>query len=99
MEGSVKGRARDEANVPLSRGSASGTSGLRSGVEAGVRAGATTGATTGVTSGLTAPCALVVDGDLDVVRALARRLRPELDVHVARSVAQAASLLDGLERV
>jgi CheY-like chemotaxis protein len=42
---------------------------------------------------------LVVDDDPEVRRALARLLRPELDVHVAGSVAQAEAVLAELDRV
>lgn len=49
--------------------------------------------------GLAAPRALVVDDDPEVRRALARLLRPELDVHLAGSVAQAAAVLELLDRV
>lgn len=45
------------------------------------------------------PCALVVDDDPEIRRALARLLRPELDVHVAGSVAQAEATLARLDRV
>jgi two-component system sensor histidine kinase TorS len=43
--------------------------------------------------------ALVVDDDPEIRRALARLLRPELDVHLAGSVAQAEELLERLDRV
>jgi CheY-like chemotaxis protein len=43
--------------------------------------------------------ALVVDDDPEIRRALARLLRPELDVHLAGSVAQAEALLARLDRV
>jgi CheY-like chemotaxis protein len=46
-----------------------------------------------------APRALVVDDDPEVCRALARLLRPELDVHLAGSVAQAEAVLARLDRV
>jgi CheY-like chemotaxis protein len=45
------------------------------------------------------PRALVVDDDPEVRRALARLLRPELDVWVAGSVAQAEVILTELDRV
>jgi CheY-like chemotaxis protein len=45
------------------------------------------------------PRAIVVDDDPEVRRALARLLRPELDVWVAGSVAQAEALLTELDRV
>ncbi|HTV24947.1 MAG TPA: response regulator, partial [Polyangiaceae bacterium] len=50
---------------------------------------------------LVAPAAraLVVDDDPEIRRALARLLRPELDVHLAGSVAQAEALLSRLDRV
>jgi CheY-like chemotaxis protein len=48
---------------------------------------------------LAAPRALVVDDDPEVRRALARLLRPELDVHLAGSVVQAEALLARLDRV
>jgi CheY-like chemotaxis protein len=43
--------------------------------------------------------ALVVDDDPEIRRALARWLRPELDVHLAGSVAGAEALLERLDRV
>jgi CheY-like chemotaxis protein len=43
--------------------------------------------------------ALIVDDDPEIRRALARLLRPELDVHLAGSVAQAEALLARLDRV
>jgi CheY-like chemotaxis protein len=43
--------------------------------------------------------ALVVDDDPEIRRALARLLRPELDVHLAGSVAQAQALLEQLDRI
>ncbi len=43
--------------------------------------------------------ALVVDDDPEIRRALARLLRPELDVHLAGSVAQAEAMLARLDRV
>jgi CheY-like chemotaxis protein len=43
--------------------------------------------------------ALVVDDDPEICRALARLLRPELEVHLAGSVAQAEALLEQLDRV
>lgn len=43
--------------------------------------------------------ALVVDDDPEVRRALARLLRPELDVHLAGSVAEARAILARLDRV
>jgi CheY-like chemotaxis protein len=43
--------------------------------------------------------ALIVDDDPEIRRALARLLRPELDVHLAGSVAQAEALLAQLDRV
>jgi CheY-like chemotaxis protein len=49
--------------------------------------------------GAAAPRALVVDDDPEVRRALARLLRPELEVHLAGSVAQAEALLAVLDRV
>lgn len=45
------------------------------------------------------PCAFIVDDDPDVWRALARHLGPELDVHLAGTVAQAEVVLGQLERV
>jgi CheY-like chemotaxis protein len=45
------------------------------------------------------PLALVVDDDPEVRRALARLLRPELDVWLAGSVAQAEAALAEFERV
>jgi CheY-like chemotaxis protein len=45
------------------------------------------------------PRALVVDDDPEIRRALARLLRPELDVHLAGSVAQAEAALARLDRV
>ena len=42
---------------------------------------------------------MVVDDDPEVRRALARLLRPELNVHVAGSVAQAEAVLAELDRV
>jgi two-component system sensor histidine kinase TorS len=43
--------------------------------------------------------ALVVDDDPEIRRALARLLKPELDVHLAGSVAQAEAVLARLDRV
>jgi CheY-like chemotaxis protein len=43
--------------------------------------------------------ALVVDDDPEIRRALARLLRPELEVHLAASVAQAEALLERLDRI
>lgn len=45
------------------------------------------------------PRALVVDDDPEIRRALSRLLRPELDVHLAGSVAQAEAVLAHLDRV
>jgi CheY-like chemotaxis protein len=45
------------------------------------------------------PCAIIVDDDPEVGRALARQLGPELDVHLAATVAQAEAVLARLERV
>jgi CheY-like chemotaxis protein len=45
------------------------------------------------------PRALVVDDDPEIRRALARLLRPELDVYLAESVARAEALLARLDRV
>jgi CheY-like chemotaxis protein len=45
------------------------------------------------------PRALVVDDDPETRRALARLLRPELEVHLVGSVAQAAAVLARLDRV
>ncbi len=45
------------------------------------------------------PCALVVDDDPEICRALARCLKPELDVHLAGSVGEAEAALAGLARV
>lgn len=46
-----------------------------------------------------APRALIVDDDPEVRRAIARLLRPELDVHLAGSVAQAEAVLGALDRL
>jgi CheY-like chemotaxis protein len=46
-----------------------------------------------------APRALVVDDDPEIRRALARLLRPELDVYLVGSVAQAEATLARLDRV
>jgi CheY-like chemotaxis protein len=46
-----------------------------------------------------APCALIVDDDPEVCRALARCLKPEIDVCLAGSVGQADTVLAQLERV
>jgi len=46
-----------------------------------------------------APRALIVDDDPEVRRAIARLLRPELDVHLAGSVAQAEAVLAALDRL
>lgn len=46
-----------------------------------------------------APRALIVDDDPEIRRALARLLRPELEVCLAGSVAQAEALLARLDRV
>ena len=43
--------------------------------------------------------ALVVDDDPEIRRALARLLKPELEVHLAGSVAQAEAVLAQLDRV
>jgi CheY-like chemotaxis protein len=45
------------------------------------------------------PCALIVDDDPEICRALARCLKPELDVHLAGSVREAEVTLAGLARV
>ncbi len=45
------------------------------------------------------PRALIVDDDPEVRRALARLLRPELEVHLAGSVAEAQAALARLDRV
>jgi CheY-like chemotaxis protein len=45
------------------------------------------------------PRALVVDDDPEIRRALARLLRPELEVHLVGSVAQAEAVLARLDRV
>src|SRR5688500_9220750 len=50
-------------------------------------------------SGRTPPCALVVDDDPEICRALARCLKPELEVHVAGSVLEAEAAVAGLARV
>jgi len=45
------------------------------------------------------PCALIVDDDPEVRRALQRALGPELEVHMAGTVAQGAAVLNRLGRV
>jgi CheY-like chemotaxis protein len=46
-----------------------------------------------------ARCALIVDDDPEVCRALARVLRPELNVYVAGSVSEAEAWLEGVGQV
>lgn len=45
------------------------------------------------------PCALIVDDDPAIRRALQRALGPELEVHTASTVAEGASLMNQLDRV
>jgi DNA-binding response OmpR family regulator len=45
------------------------------------------------------PRAIIVDDDPEVRRALARHLRPELDVFLAGTVSQAGALLAQLDRI
>jgi CheY-like chemotaxis protein len=52
-----------------------------------------------VVPGTRRPCALIVDDDPAIRRALQRALGPELEVHVAGTVAEGASLMNELDRV
>lgn len=70
-----------------------------SGRDAAAGDGATAGAQAQAPLAGHVPCALVVDDDPEIRRALTRLLRPELEVHVAGSVAQAEATLARLDRV